>query len=87
MVLLRKDCAWTGALSPCSFGVYVLVYTDLSTSVQGWRLEVKGYPRLTEHGAWRGREGSSYGGFYSQDQVSLVGKARPRQPCWLNLVV
>jgi len=23
--------------------------------VQGWRLEVKGYPKLTEHGAWRGR--------------------------------
>ena len=38
-------------------------------AVQGWRLEVKEYPRLTEHGAWRGREGSSYGGFYSQDEV------------------
>ena len=39
--------------------------------VQGWRLEVKGYPKLTEHGAWRGREGSSYGGFYSQEEVRM----------------
>ncbi len=39
--------------------------------VQGWRLEVKGYPKLTEHGAWRGREGASYGGFYSQEEVCL----------------
>lgn len=39
--------------------------------VQGWRLEVKGYPRLTEHGAWRGREGPSYGGFYSQEEVRM----------------
>ena len=39
--------------------------------VQGWRLEVKGYPKLTQHGAWRGREGSSYGGFYSQEEVHM----------------
>ena len=37
--------------------------------VQGWRLQVKSYPNLTEHGAWRGREGSTYGGFFSQDEV------------------
>ena len=30
---------------------------------------MKGYPKLTEHGAWRGREGQQYGGFYSQDEV------------------
>ncbi|KAL0047678.1 hypothetical protein WJX82_009126 [Trebouxia sp. C0006] len=42
------------------------------TEDQGWRLEVKGYPKLTEHGAWRGREGSSYGGFYSQDEVKEI---------------
>ena len=40
--------------------------------MQGWRLEVKSYPRLTEHGAWRGREGSQYGGFYTQEEVILI---------------
>lgn len=42
------------------------------TEDQGWRLEVKGYPKLTEHGAWRGREGQQYGGFYSQDEVKEI---------------
>ena len=38
--------------------------------VQGWRLEIKGYPKLTEFGAWRGRdEANMYGGFYTQEDV------------------
>ena len=36
---------------------------------QGWRIEIKKYPRLTEFGAWRGPRGKQYGGFYTQEQV------------------
>ena len=40
------------------------------TEDQGWRIEIKKYPRLTEHGAWRkGYNGEPYGGFYTQDQI------------------
>jgi len=43
------------------------------TDDQGWRLEIKKYPRLTRIGAWRHnkREGR-YGGFYSQNQVREI---------------
>ncbi|GAB4819193.1 hypothetical protein N2152v2_006239 [Parachlorella kessleri] len=39
---------------------------------QGWRLEVKQFPRLTEVGAWRQAGGERYGGFYTQDEVRQV---------------
>jgi hexosaminidase len=63
------------------------------TDDQGWRLEIKKYPRLTEHGAWRqpagaaGRTASGeavrYGGFYTQDQArEIVAYAAAR-----NIVV
>jgi hexosaminidase len=52
------------------------------TDDQGWRLEIKKYPRLTEHGAWRQPVGAAgltasgepvrYGGFYSQDQAREI---------------
>lgn len=54
------------------------------TEDQGWRLEIKRFPKLTEIGAWRketiwGRnfepyfgDGVRYGGFYTQDQVREV---------------
>jgi len=52
------------------------------TEDQGWRLEIKSWPRLTEVGAWRsgtmiGKEwGSSdgirYGGFYTQEELREV---------------
>ncbi|MBQ9653763.1 MAG: beta-N-acetylhexosaminidase [Bacteroidales bacterium] len=52
------------------------------TEDQGWRMEIKSWPRLTEVGAWRsgtmiGKEwGSSdgirYGGFYTQDELREV---------------
>ena len=59
------------------------------TDDQGWRLEIKKYPRLTEVGAYRsgtvlGRnsdvdDGQRYGGFYTQEQArEIVEYARQR---------
>ena len=60
------------------------------TEDQGWRIEIKKYPKLTEVGAWRdgsqiGRyaeqrfDSSSYGGYYTQEQIKfVVGYARLR---------
>ncbi len=43
------------------------------TDDQGWRIEIKKYPRLTEVGAWRTEaDGSRYGGFYTQDEIREV---------------
>ena len=52
------------------------------TEDQGWRAEIKAYPRLTEVGAWRngtmiGKDWSSndgirYGGFYTQEEMKEV---------------
>jgi hexosaminidase len=40
------------------------------TDDQGWRLEIRKYPRLTSVGAWRVDPGGKrYGGFYTQDEV------------------
>ena len=51
---------------------------------QGWRIEIKQYPKLTEFGAWRGADellmpayGSGNernGGFYSQDEIKDIVK-------------
>ncbi len=61
------------------------------TEDQGWRLQIKRYPRLTSVGAWRkesqvGRytdnyvgDGQPYGGFYTQKQArELVDYAKAR---------
>lgn len=53
------------------------------TDDQGWRIEIKKYPKLTEVGAWRdgsqvGRyidmkfDDKRYGGFYTQEQIKDV---------------
>jgi hexosaminidase len=43
------------------------------TDDQGWRIEIKSYPKLTEVGAWRTeKDGSRYGGFYTQDEIKEV---------------
>ena len=42
------------------------------TEDQGWRIEIKRYPKLTEVGAWRDEDGQRYGGFYTQDEVRDV---------------
>ena len=43
------------------------------TEDQGWRIEIKKYPKLTEVGAWRiEKDGTRYGGFYTQEQIKEV---------------
>ena len=59
------------------------------TEDQGWRIEIKKYPRLTSVGAWREskvlpwgdvpRDHQHYGGFYTQDDIrEIVQYARER---------
>jgi len=49
------------------------------TEDQGWRIEIKKYPKLTEVGAWRGEGQDRYGGFYTQDDVrEIVAYAKSR---------
>ena len=61
------------------------------TEDQGWRIEIKAFPRLTEVGAWRKEtmvaknfnpyvgDGQPHGGFYTQDQVrDIVAYAAER---------
>jgi hexosaminidase len=43
------------------------------TEDQGWRIEIKKYPRLTEIGSVRkNADGTTYGGFYTQKQIREV---------------
>lgn len=43
------------------------------TEDQGWRIEIKQYPKLTEVGAYRTEgNGEVYGGFYTQDEVKEI---------------
>ena len=54
------------------------------TDDQGWRIEIKKYPRLTEVGAWRNgttlghnspvNDGIRYGGYYSQEEIRDIVK-------------
>ncbi len=55
------------------------------TEDQGWRIEIKKYPKLTEIGAWRngtivgrypgnGSDNTPHGGFYTQEQIKEVVK-------------
>ncbi|MFN8299182.1 MAG: beta-N-acetylhexosaminidase [Chitinophagales bacterium] len=48
------------------------------TDDQGWRIEIKKYPRLTEIGAWRiEQNGTRYGGYYTQQDIrDLVAYAQ-----------
>ncbi|MFB3787558.1 MAG: beta-N-acetylhexosaminidase [bacterium] len=49
------------------------------TDDQGWRIEIKKYPKLTETGAWRDEGGQRYGGFYTQAELKeIVEYARKR---------
>lgn len=53
------------------------------TDDQGWRIEIKKYPRLTSVGGWRngtiigrypgtGNDGQRYGGYYTQDEAREI---------------
>jgi len=42
------------------------------TEDQGWRIEIKRYPRLTEVGAWRGEGDERHGGFYTQEDIKEI---------------
>lgn len=55
------------------------------TDDQGWRIEIKKYPKLTEIGAWRngtiighhpgtGNDEKEYGGFYTQEEIKDIVK-------------
>ncbi len=45
------------------------------TDDQGWRIEIKKYPKLTSVGGWRKEaDGSTHGGFYTQAQISDIVK-------------
>ncbi|HLF45812.1 MAG TPA: beta-N-acetylhexosaminidase, partial [Chitinophagaceae bacterium] len=55
------------------------------TEDQGWRIEIKKYPKLTETGAWRngtitgrypglGNDNIKHGGFYTQEEVKEIVK-------------
>jgi hexosaminidase len=59
------------------------------TEDQGWRIEIKKYPKLTQIGAWRKEtvighnsgkyDGKPYGGYYTQDQIKdIVAYAKAR---------
>lgn len=43
------------------------------TDDQGWRIEIKKYPRLQEISAWRTEfDGTEYGGYYTQEEIKEV---------------
>lgn len=42
------------------------------TEDQGWRIEIKKHPRLTEIGAWRGTGDQRHGGFYTQEDIREI---------------
>lgn len=43
------------------------------TDDQGWRIEIKKYPKLTETGAWRKEKDETiYGGYYTQKDVQEI---------------
>src|SRR2546422_9769317 len=79
-----RDVAVTG-VQTCALPIYRFHWH--LTDDQGWRLEIKQYPRLTQVGAWRretliGRkdqdsttwrfDGQPHGGFYTQDDVREI---------------
>ena len=50
------------------------------TDDQGWRIEIKKYPKLTETGSWRiEKDSSRYGGYYTQEDIKeIVAYAQAR---------
>jgi len=99
------EFAYRGALLDCSRHFYtadevkrwidmvnlhkINVFHWHLTDDQGWRIEIKKYPLLTEVGAWRDEtiigktkeyDGKRYGGFYTQEEMKdIVAYAAARQ--------
>jgi hexosaminidase len=80
---------WRGMLLDCSRHfmdkAFVKRYIDLLalhkmnrlhwhlTDDQGWRIEIKKYPLLTQKAAWRkDGKGGRYGGFYTQEDIKEI---------------
>jgi hexosaminidase len=80
---------WRGLLLDCCRHFmtkeFILRYIDLLayykmnrfhwhlTEDQGWRIEIKKYPKLTSVGAWRKEaNGEIYGGYYTQEDIKEV---------------
>lgn len=87
--------AWRGLLLDCcrhfmskdyvKHVIDALAYHKLNrlhwhlTEDQGWRIEIKAFPRLTQVGAWRGEGAERHGGFYTQADIrEIVAYARER---------
>ncbi len=85
----KPQFQWRGMLLDCSRHFmekdFVKRYIDLLayhkmntlhwhiTEDQGWRIEIKKYPKLTEVGAWRTeKDGTRYGGFYTQEEIKEI---------------
>ena len=88
-ILDKPRFSWRGMLLDCGRHFmtkdFVKRYIDLLayykmnrlhwhlTEDQGWRIEIKKYPKLTEIGAWRTEEdGTIYGGYYTQEDIKEV---------------
>ncbi|MCX7886264.1 MAG: beta-N-acetylhexosaminidase, partial [Verrucomicrobiae bacterium] len=94
----RPRFRWRGALLDVARHIFpkeflkryidLLAYHKLNvlqlhlTDDQGWRVQIRKYPRLTQIGAWRDEttgDGKRYGGFYTQaDLRELVAYAAAR---------
>ncbi|CAN5385356.1 hypothetical protein BH09SUM1_BH09SUM1_03490 [soil metagenome] len=88
VIIDKPRFRWRGTLLDCSrhFMDKAFIFTILDdmayhklnrfhwhlTDDQGWRLEIKKYPKLTEVGAWRGEGDKRYGGFYTQEDVKEI---------------
>jgi len=83
--------AWRGSMLDCSRHfmpvnvvkkyIALLSFYKLNTfhwhltDDQGWRIEIKKYPELTQKAAWRTEpDGSKHGGFYTQAQIKDIVK-------------
>ncbi|MBK7379722.1 MAG: family 20 glycosylhydrolase [Ignavibacteriales bacterium] len=89
IILDKPKFPWRGMLLDCCRHFmdkeFVKRYIDLLayhkmnvlhwhlTEDQGWRIEIKKYPELTEVGAWRKNDdGTLYGGYYTQEDIREV---------------
>ena len=54
---------------------YTTLFRSHLTDDQGWRIQIKKYPKLTSIGAWRNEtmgDGRRYGGFYTQKDIKEI---------------